>query len=301
MIERIPFGNTGHASSRMLFGAAALGAMPQEKADALLPLLLDAGVNHIDVAASYGDAELRLAPWLKEHRTDFFVATKTGDRTRDGAMASIENSLQRMQIDQIDMIQFHNLTDESGWATAMGPDGALAAAVAARDQGMVRFIGVTGHGTRVAEMHLRSLNAFDFDAVLLPYNHTMMQEPRYAQQFESLHTLCIKKRVAIQTIKSVARRRWRAEDGSPKFSWYEPIRDVDALTRAVHWVLRKPGVFLNSSSDATLLSTTLQAAAEYNELNQDDTTLLEQQVASDMRAMDAEPLFVRGISDEVHL
>jgi aryl-alcohol dehydrogenase-like predicted oxidoreductase len=301
MIEKIPFGDTGHLSSRILFGAAALGSMPQAKADALLPLLLNAGVNHIDVAASYGDAELRLAPWLKTHRADFFVATKTGERTRDGAYASIEKSLQRMQIEQIDMIQFHNLTDETGWSTAMGSNGALAAAVEAREQGLVRYIGVTGHGTRVAEMHLKSLGAFDFDAVLLPYNHTMMQDPVYAADFESLYSLCMEKKVAMQTIKSIARRRWQEGDDSPKFSWYEPIRDEQALRRAVHWVLRKPGIFLNSSSDATLLPALLEAASAFSELDSAGKADLEVNVAADMHTLDAEALFVRGISDEVRL
>jgi len=189
-MEKIPYGNTGHKSSRILFGAAAIGGMRQEKADSVLQLVLESGINHIDVAASYGEAEVRLAPFLKDHRDEFFLATKTGDRTYDGAKSSIERSLERMGVDQIDVIQFHNLAKDDDWNTVMGRDGALKAAVEARDQGLVRYIGVTGHGTRIAEMHLKSLAAFEFASVLLPYNHTSMLDKQYAEEFEALYTAC---------------------------------------------------------------------------------------------------------------
>jgi len=293
MIPKIAFGGTGHLSTRTLFGAAALGSMKQERADEILELLLEFGVNHIDVAASYGDAELRIGPWMGAHRDDFFLATKTGDRTYEGAKASIVRSLERLEVDQLDLIQFHNLVDEEGWQTAMGSGGALEAAVEARDQGLVRFIGVTGHGTAVAEMHLRSIESFDFDSVLLPYNHLMLQDPRYAAAFEELYEKCRERNIAIQTIKSIARRRWLEDDATRHFSWYEPIREPDALRRAVHWTFARPGVFLNTSSDATLLGETLTAAAE-SEAAPDDQTLMR-----DIARMGIEPLFVRGISDSV--
>lgn len=296
MIETLPFGRTGHLSTRTLFGAAALGAMRQDRADAVLDVLLEFGVNHIDVAASYGDAELRLAPWLARHRDRFFVATKTGERTYDAAMASIERSLERMAVDRIDLIQFHNLTDEAGWRTAMGSGGALEAAIEAREQGLVRFIGVTGHGTAVADMHLKSIAAFDFDSVLLPYNHTQMQDPVYAASFEALYQKCRSRDIAIQTIKSIARRRWRPDDESKRFSWYEPIRDPQALRRSVHWVLARPGVFLNTSSDATLLRTTLEAAADFDPAA---AAGVAEAVVEDTRALDVEPLFVRGVTDTI--
>jgi len=298
VIEKIPFGSTGHNSSRILFGAAALGGMRQEKADSLLPLLLEHGINHLDVAASYGDAELRLAPWMQDYRSDFFLATKTGDRSYDGAKASIENSLKRMQVDQLDLIQFHNLADEAGWREVMGPTGALKAAVEAKEQGLVRFIGVTGHGTRVAEMHLRSLQEYPFDSVLLPYSHMMMSDSIYAAQFEELYKLCVEKGVAMQTIKAIARRRWRDDDDSRRYSWYEPIREAEQLSRAVHWVLKRPGVFLNSSSDATLLPLVLKAASEYGSA---DLSGIEDQVAKDCAELDAESLFVRGVMDDVRV
>lgn len=296
MIEKIPFGNTGHQSSRVLFGAAALGGMRQDKADATLSLILDQGINHIDVAASYGEAELRLAPFLADHRTEFFLATKTGDRTRDGAMASIERSLERMQVEQIDLIQFHNLSKDEEWETAMGPGGALEAALAAREQGLVRFIGVTGHGTRIAEMHLKSLARFEFDSVLLPYSLTSMQDTRYAREFEELYALCRTRGVAMQTIKSIARRRWQEGDTSPHFSWYEPIREEAAIRDAVHWVLRRPAIFLNSSSDATLLETILQAACDFDPDNPGD---LDAQMTRHASELNMAPLFQRGTLDDV--
>src|ERR1700755_394863 len=170
MIERAPFGSTGHESSRVIFGAAALGSVSKADADRALELLLQHGVNHIDVAASYGDAELRVATWLRRNPEAFFLATKTGERTYRGAREEIRRSLDRLGVDRIDSIQLHNLVDVIEWETALGPQGALEACIEARDEGLVRFIGVTGHGLSIPEMHRRSLERFPFDSVLAPYN-----------------------------------------------------------------------------------------------------------------------------------
>ncbi len=286
MIEPIPFGRTGQSSSRTIFGAAALGAMRQERADRLLEVLLEHAVNHIDTAAGYGDSELRLAPWMKRHRNGFFLATKTGDRGYTEARDSIHRSLERLGVDQVDLLQLHNLVDEEGWQRAMGPDGALQAAVEARDQGLVRFLGVTGHGTQVAAMHRRSLERFPFDSVLLPYNFAMMAQPDYRRDFESLFALCTEREVAVQTIKSLARRRWQDRE-SKHFSWYEPLRDPDSIRTAVHWVLRRPGLFLNTSSDATILEATLAAAAEVEPIG-------DAAMAAVVAGHQVEPLFVAG-------
>lgn len=293
MIERIPFGSTGHQSTRILFGAAALGGMRQERADAVLQQVLAAGVNHIDTAASYGEAELRLAPFLKRHRAAFFLATKTGERTAAGARDQLHRSLERMGVDRVDLIQLHNLVDEREWQTALGPGGALEALVEARDQGLVRFIGVTGHGTQVAAMHLRALERFPFDSVLAPYNRAMLAQPEYAADFERLYDVCRARGVALQTIKSVARRRWRDDDAEKRFSWYMPLRDRDAIRRAVHWVLARPGVFLNSSSDATILPLILEAASLPLEAPSDA------EMARDVAALGIEPLFGGGFADTI--
>jgi aryl-alcohol dehydrogenase-like predicted oxidoreductase len=293
VIERVPFGRTGHRSTRIVFGAAALGGMKQARADAVLELLLEYGVNHIDTAAMYGDSELRLAPWLRSHRSGFFLATKTAQRTAAGARAELERSLERMGVDHVDLIQLHNLVEPEEQQIALGPGGALEALVEARAQGLARFIGVTGHGTFAPAAHLASLARFDFDSVLVPYNPSLMAAPDYAADFESLLASCRERNVAVQTIKAIARRRWTEGDSQRRFSWYEPIRDERALGRAVRWVLRRPELFLNSSSDATLLPAVLAAASEPR-LEPSDAEML-----ADAQALAIEPLFVRGVSDRI--
>jgi len=287
-IERLEFGRTGYGSSRVIFGAAALGAMSQERADETLAKLLPAGVNHIDTAAAYGESEVRLAPWLADHRAEVFLATKTGDRDGPAARASLERSLERMGVDGVDLIQLHNLVETDEWETAHGPGGALEALVEARHEGLTRFIGVTGHGTRIPGMHLRSLDAFDYDSVLFPYNFTMLGQPAYRADVEELLARCAQRRVAAQTIKSVARRRWPDEDAGSRRSWYQPVDDPDAIGRAVRYVLSRPDLFLITSSDATLLGTTLAAAAESGPAPTDT------EMAADTDRWGISPLFVPG-------
>ncbi|PYM12556.1 MAG: aldo/keto reductase, partial [Candidatus Rokuibacteriota bacterium] len=208
MIERRPFGRTGHQSSVTLFGASALARPCQADADRTLELLLHHGVNHIDTAARYGDSELRIGPWMARHRKDFFLATKTGSRTAREARDDIHRSLERLRVDHVDLLQFHSLMHPDDWDTTMGPDGALEAAGEARRQGLVRFIGVTGHGWTIAAMHKRSLARFDFDSVLLPYNFFMAQSDRYRETFEEVVRICRERNVAVQIIKSIARGPW---------------------------------------------------------------------------------------------
>lgn len=270
-IARAAFGRTGHLSSRVIFGAAGIGTMRrQERADELLPILLRFGINHIDTASSYGDSELRLAPWLRQHRKDFFLATKTEERTGPGARASLERSLERMQVDSVDLIQLHNLVEPDEWDAAHSRGGAVEALARARDEGLVRFIGVTGHGTRIPAMHLRSLERFDFDSVLLPYNFAMMQSETYRADVESLLAVCGERRVAVQTIKSVARRRWPEGTTEPRFSWYQALPPGPAIGHAVNYVLGRDQLFLNTSSDGRLLETVLDAAVRPTGVPPDD-------------------------------
>ena len=292
MLPTAPFGSTGHQSSRVIFGAAALGTVKQDKADRILELLLNNGVNHIDTAAAYGDSELRIGSWMREHRKTFFLATKTGDRTSKAARDSLHRSLDRLRVDRFDLIQLHNLAEEEDWQKALGPDGAVEALVEARAQGLVRFIGVTGHGSRIAAMHRRSLERFAFDSVLFPYNFTMMSIAEYAADAEALIKTCNDRGVAIQTIKSAARRRWQ-NGGGPKYSWYEPLRERDALRRAVHFTLSRPRLFLNSSSDATLLPEILAAASE---IPVEPTRAA---MESDVAHYAMEPLFIPGVRDRI--
>jgi diketogulonate reductase-like aldo/keto reductase len=284
-VPQSPFGRTGHHSSRVIFGAAALGSMRQERADEVLPILLAHGVNHIDTAAGYGDSELRLAPWMAEHRSRFFLATKTGERTGDGARAQLERSLERLGVDAVDLIQLHNLVEPDEWDIAHAPGGAVEALGRARDEGLVRFLGVTGHGLRIPRMHLRSLERYPFDSVLLPYSFVQLQDGDYRRDAEELLAVCAERQVAVQTIKALARRRWPDGHDGPRFSWYEPLPGDDAIARSVHWVLADPQVFLNSSSDTRLLEATLTAAGRTGPAPADD------ELRADVAALAMTPLF----------
>jgi aryl-alcohol dehydrogenase-like predicted oxidoreductase len=257
MIERAPFGATGHESSRVIFGAAALGDVSKADADRTLEVILEHGINHIDVAASYGDAELRISTWLKEH--EFFVATKTEERTYAAAREQIRRSLDRLAVDHVDSIQLHNLVDVIEWDIALSPGGALEACLEARDEGLVRFIGVTGHGLSVPKMHQRSLERFDFDSVLCPYNWVQMQDPRYAETFDGLAAMCAERNVALQTIKSLAYKPWEGREKTAS-TWYEPLTDQPDIDKAVSWVLANPQVFLLTTGDVDVLPKLLDAA-----------------------------------------
>ena len=262
MIPRAPFGRTGHTSARTIFGAAALSRVTQDAADAALELILGYGIDHIDVAASYGDAELRIAPWLARLGRDrFFLATKTGQRTYAGARDEIRRSLERLGTDHIDLIQLHNLVPEDEWETAFSHDGALRAAIEARDAGVVRFIGVTGHGVNAPRQHHRSLERYPFDSVLFPYNVTQMSGEAYAADAEALIAVCEKRGVAMQTIKAITLGPWHGERPATPTTWYEPLTAPEDIDLAVRWVLARPGLFLNTVGDLGLLPKVLDAAS----------------------------------------
>jgi aryl-alcohol dehydrogenase-like predicted oxidoreductase len=269
MIDKQPFGRTGHVSTRTLFGSAALWALSQSKADRTLGVLKYYGINHIDTAASYGDAELRIGPWMAQSRDEFFLATKTDKRTYQEAWEQIRLSLERLQVERVDLLQLHNLVDPKEWDVAMGSDGALKAVIEARDQGLTRFIGVTGHGVTAPAMHLLSLERFDFDSVLLPLNYVMMQNAQYAADFETLLNLCRERNVAVQTIKSLARGEWGKKTHT-RTVWYEPLEDQKAIDKAVHWVLGHQGVFLNTAGDVNLLPKVLDAASRFQKAPSDE-------------------------------
>lgn len=261
MIPSAPFGSTGHESRRTIFGAATLGKATDAEADRALELVLRYDLNHLDTAASYGDSELRIAPWLaREGRDRFFLATKTGKRTYAEARDEIRLSLRRLEVDHVDLIQLHNLVDRQEWDVAMGKDGALRAAVEARDAGLARFIGVTGHGLQVARRHRESLERFPFDSVLFPYNATQLGGEQYARDAEELIALCEQRGVAIQTIKAITLAPWHGERPSRPSTWYEPLTEQADIDLAVRFVLSRPGLFLNTASDIVLLTKILDAA-----------------------------------------
>jgi len=214
MIEKIPFGKTGHLSTRAIFGSVSLGSVNQSEADRTLDLLWEYGVNHIDTAPKYGEAELRLGPWMKKYRDQFFLATKTNERTYQDARDQFRRSLDRLQVDSVDLLQFHNLTDVVEREIIMGPGGALEFLIEARQQGLTKNIGITGHGLHTPKFHLQTLERYAFDTVLLPCNYLLMQDPNYAQDIKELLSYCHEHQIAVQTIKAIARGYWGEKNGA---------------------------------------------------------------------------------------
>jgi aryl-alcohol dehydrogenase-like predicted oxidoreductase len=262
MIEKLLFGRTGHASTRLLFGAAAFGGVTQEEADRTMELLLAAGINHIDTAASYGDAELRLGPWTKKYRDRFFLATKTEERGYAKARESIRRSLELLQTDQLDSIQLHAVVEDEELEQALGTGGALEAAIEAREEGLVRFIGITSHSLHAPVIHRRALEFFNFDSVLLPCNYMLMQNSQYAADFEALVKICQEKNVAVQMIKTMQRRPYGAGPETHA-TWYQPFDTQPEVDLALHWALSRPGVFINTAGDIHVLPKILAAAERY--------------------------------------
>jgi aryl-alcohol dehydrogenase-like predicted oxidoreductase len=285
MIPTLPFGRTGHSSTRTIFGAAAFSDTPQNEVDATMELLLQNGVNHVDVAASYGQAERLLGDWIRRHGKPFFLATKTDQRTKGAAYDQIRRSLDLLHVDQVDMIQLHALHEEPDWSTAFGPDGVIEAVVQAREEGLARFIGVTGHGVPVPEFHLRSLEKFDFDAVLLPYNHVMMSNPRYAENFNKLLAVCQQREIAVQTIKGVTRSPWN-DVRQDRTTWYRPLEEQADIDLAIHWILGNPQVFINTAGDIHILPRVLDAAQRF------ETRPTDAQMNELTQRLEMEPLFV---------
>jgi aryl-alcohol dehydrogenase-like predicted oxidoreductase len=284
-IPTLEFGSTGHRSTRLIFGAAGLADVSQDVADRVLDQLLEHGVNHIDTAAGYGDAELRIAPWLRTHRDEFFLATKTGERTAAEAWEELHRSLWRLGVDQVDLWQLHNLADPIEWDIALSPGGAIEAAMRAKEQGKVRFVGVTGHGAQIAANHRRSLERYEFDSVLLPYNWVTMQNPYYAENFDALQATCAERGVAVQTIKSAARRPWRGREHTAT-TWYEPFQDQDQIDLSVWWALGRDGIHVISPGDVDVLPKVLDAASRFEEVPTDEA------VRELNERAEAAPLFV---------
>jgi hypothetical protein len=270
MILRQEFGRTRHKSTRVIFGSWALCKATEAEANSTLALLQEHGVNHIDTAPLYGNAEKRIGLWMKQHRSDFFLATKTRKRTYKEAIEDLHCSLSRLKVNYLDLWQMHGLTSRAGWKKAMEPGGALEAFIEARDKGLVRFLGITGHGNDAPAMHRHSLERFDFDSVLLPYNYLLMQNPRYAANFNELAELCLKRNVALQTIKSIARRPWGSLPKTYNTYFYELLETQYAIDEAMHWSLGLPDSFVITAGDLHLLPKVLDAANRFERRPSDD-------------------------------
>ena len=284
MIPPLPFGRTGHNSTRAIFGAAAFWDLPQRDVDATMDLILGNGINHVDTAASYGRSQELLGNWIRRNGSPFFLATKTEKRTKEAAYDEIRTSLDLLHVPRVDLIQLHALHEESDWQTAFGPGGVIEAVIQAREEGLVRFIGVTGHGVQIPDFHLRSLAQFDFDSVLLPYNHIMMQNPQYARQFNQLLETCQARNIAVQTIKGITRSPWNDVQQN-RNTWYRPLEEQADIDLAVHWILGNPQVFLNTAGDIHILPRILDAVHRF------ETRPSEQQMEQLTTRLKMEPLF----------
>ena len=285
MIPELPFGRTGHSSTRIIFGSYALSQATQTEADEVLELLLKYGINHIDTAPMYGNAEKCVGHWMEKHRDKFFLATKSKSRSSEGAWKNLQHSLGRLKVDYIDLWQMHGLTNPQSWEKAMGPGGALEAFIEARDKGLVRFLGVTGHGSKVPAIHKQSLERFDFDTVLLPYSYWQMQNSSYATHFTELIEICRERNVAVQTIKSIARRPWNDRPKTHNTYFYEPLENQNAIDKAVHWAMGLTDSFVITAGDMQLVPKILDAADRYEKQPSDA------EMEAIVDAYDIQPIF----------
>ncbi|MCF8037847.1 MAG: aldo/keto reductase [Desulfohalobiaceae bacterium] len=263
-IQTNPFGSTGHMSTRIIFGSFAVKDANQDQAASVLDLLYDYGINHIDTAPGYGDAELRVGEWMEHHRSDFFLATKIDVSGYRQAKEQLQRSLDRLRVDSVDLLQLHNLTDETKREFVMAEGGALDYMVEAKAKGLTRYIGITGHGFQAPQRHLETLQRHAFDSVLAPCNYPLMQIQQYRETFDRLLQYCQLNGLPLQTIKSAARRKYPGRHWSHA-TWYEPLTDPKAIESAVQWVLGIPDVFVISTGDLSILPHILNAAALFKE------------------------------------
>lgn len=274
-MELRPLGTLGFDTSVLIYGAASLGEVDQDTADRSVHEALDAGINHFDTAASYGESELRLGPWMPQIRDRIFLATKTGDRDAEAAWASINRSLERLQTDHVDLIQLHAIGDLDELDKATGKGGALAAAIRARDEGLAGAVGITGHGHEAPETHREALRRFDFQAVLTPWSYVLSRRTDYADSYRALAAECESRGVALRLIKTVARRNWPVYDAEHPFStWYEPLADDAEIRAAVSWALAEPiACGLATPGDVGLLGAVIAAEADRQAVPDAETVL----------------------------
>jgi aryl-alcohol dehydrogenase-like predicted oxidoreductase len=236
-MERRRLGRTGHDSSVLIYGAAALAEVDQDTADASLDEALAAGVNHFDVARDYGEAEVRMAPWLREHRGEIFLATKTGQRDAEAAWRGIHESLERLGVDSVDLLQLHAVGDLEELDRATAPDGALKAAVRAQEEGLVTHIGITGHSHSAPGTHLEALRRHPFATVLTPLNPAVWARPDYRADYQALVAEAQAQDVGLMVIKTVSRRNWPEGADHGYATWYEPQSEPAKIRAAVSWAL----------------------------------------------------------------
>ena len=273
-MEKRRLGRTGHLSTVVILGAAAFGKAAQKEVDEAMELTLQHGVNHIDVAPTYGEAELRLGPWLKEHRKEFFLACKTTKRTRTEAWEELQRSLERLQVDSFDLYQMHSLAKLEELEVALGPGGAVEAFLEAKEKGLTRYLGITGHGLTAPSVHATAIERFPFDTVLNALNFVLWADPDYRRDYEHLMQLARKKDVGLMVIKAWAKAPW-GERPRTHTTWYEPFNDQASMDRCLRFVLSQEGITgAASSGDVRLLPMILDAAERYAPLSQAEQAAL---------------------------
>ena len=284
MMETRQFGHTNHWSTIAILGAFAFSNTSQSETDQTMERVITAGVNHIDVAPTYGDAELRLAPWLARERERFFLGCKTMERTASGVREALHRSLERLQVDSFDLYQIHAITTMEELDAATMPGGALQGIIEARDAGLTKFIGITGHGVNAPAIFLEALNRFDFDSVLFPINFILYANPDYRQKADQLLEECHQKDVGVMAIKSIAKSPW-GESPQTYNTWYRPFDDPDRIQEAVNFALSQDITGICTAGDPHLLTLLLQACENYTPLTESE------QVAMIAKTGAYQPLF----------
>lgn len=268
-MEKRTLGRTGHESSVVTFGTAGIGRVTQDVADKAIQLILDHGVNHIDIAPSYGEAMERMAPWMPDIRNQVFLGSKTRFRTRDEAWADIESIMKRLNVESFDLFQLHSVIDMDALDQVTAPGGALEALVEMREQGLTKWLGITGHGPHAPSTHLEGLNRFDFDTIMFPVNAAMFRSTEYRRDAEALLAKANARNLGIQTIKMIARGGWG--DGERDAStWYDPHRDQGPIDRALWWLLSQQMHTAPSAGDVNILPKVLDAAERFSPLSAEE-------------------------------
>ena len=283
-METRRFGRTGHMSTIAIFGAAAFWEISQQDADKVLEVIIEAGVNHIDVAPSYGQAEERIGPWMPRERNRFFLGCKTTERTKDGAWNELQRSLKRLQTETFDLYQLHAITTMEELDAVTMKGGALEAFVEARERGLTRFIGITGHGAQAPQIYLEALRRFDFDSILFPLNFVQMANPEYRKYAEELIATCKAKDVGTMIIKAITKAPW-GERPHTATTWYEPFDKMDEIQRALNFALSYDVTGFCTAGDTKILPMVLKACENFKRLN---TAELEEMIRS---GKEYEPLF----------
>ncbi len=266
-METRRFGRTDHMSTIAIFGAAAFWEITQTDADKVMEQVIEAGINHIDIAPSYGQAEERVGPWMPRERQRFFLGCKTTERTKDGAWDEMQRSLKRLQTETFDLYQCHAITTMEELDAVTMKGGALEAFVEARQRGLVNFIGITGHGVNAPQIYLEALRRFDFDSILFPLNFVQMANPEYRKYAEELIATCKAKDVGTMIIKTITKAPWGERQHTAN-TWYEPFDKMDEIQRAVNFGLSYEVTGLCTAGDTHILPMVLEACKNFTPLNE---------------------------------